>query len=387
MKVLYPETLTHPPLRLSSAYPFVSGTGKSAFQNARITLKLSCLLHDHVTLPTSLVVKNPFLRTLIIENTDFLRSGSLLLDIRETSGSLRNHIVAKYGSEARPDDLATAEFLESKSLVAMLYDESKAAVKVKTYVLEALRAFRKHARKVAVQNNVDIAINAVESLNDVPTLDQTANILDGTYLSSQMRKVAHFIYCAVGAEITNGVPLITDGLWEAANISDVKISHIGLGATEYRGVADAAVMDYFAVQRDAIDRLNASDIIELRAEPLTHHYITELDAAISEANDAFKKKGIIPQSLAKQSKQLVSEIENRIIARCQTERQCNSRDSKILHVINEIGGAFIPFVTTAKEGMAKIARTIARKTGSGWIDYTTTPIITHVTRFHDKVLK
>lgn len=379
--------LAHPPLRLSSAYPFISGTSKSAFQNARITLKLSCLLHDRVTLPTSLVVKNPFLRTLIIENTDFLRSGSLLLDMRETSGSLRNHIVSKYGSEACPDDLAVAEFLESESSAVMLYDESKAAVKVKTYVLSALRAFRERARKAAVQHNVDIAIRAVESLNDVPTLEQTEDILNGTYLSSQMRKVAHFIYCAVGAEITNGVPLITNGLWEAANISAAKVAHIGFGTTGYREVADAAVMDYFAVRRDAIDRLNALDIIELRSEPLTHRYIAELDATISEANDAFKATGDVPLSLAKESRQLASQIEKRIITRCQAERRRDSRDSKVLSVIDEVGGAFIPFVATAKKGMAKMARTIARKTGAGWIDYTTTPISTHVTRFHTKVLR
>lgn len=387
MKLIYPETLSHPPLRLSSAYPFISGTSKSAFQNARISLKLSCLLHDRVTLPTSLVVKNPFLRTLIVENTDFLRSGSLLLDMRATSGSLRNHIVSKYGSEARPDDIAIAEFLESESSAAMLYDESKAAGKVKTYVLAALRAFRERARKAAIQHQVDIVIRAVESLNGVPTLEQTADILNGSYLSSQMRKVAHFIYCAVGAEITNGVPLITSELWEAANISAPKIAYIGLGNTGYRDVADAAVMDYFAVRRDAIDRLNASDIIELRSEPLTHRYIAELDAAISEANDAFSATGAVPTSLTQDSTQLASEIEKRIIARCQAERRRDSRDSKVLYVIDEVGGAFIPFVATAKKGMAKLARTTARRTGAGWIDYTTTPISTHVTRFHTKVVK
>ncbi len=73
-------------------------TKAQLLQNARITLKLFYFLHDKVTLPTSLVVTDPFLRTLVLENTDFLIAGSLLLDLRISCNDLREPVASKYGS-------------------------------------------------------------------------------------------------------------------------------------------------------------------------------------------------------------------------------------------------------------------------------------------------
>ena len=87
MKRIDPFERIHPYLLLTSVYPFVIGHTDESFRKARTILKISCLLHDEVTLPGSLAIENIFIRDLLLQNEEFIKNGNLILDLRSSCKS------------------------------------------------------------------------------------------------------------------------------------------------------------------------------------------------------------------------------------------------------------------------------------------------------------
>src|SRR3954464_3622176 len=88
------------PILMSSIYPFISGGGIDAHRRARATLKVDCLLHERATIPGSLAVGDPFIRALVVSHLEFVRSGDLVLDLREECGTFSALAAERYPGSA-----------------------------------------------------------------------------------------------------------------------------------------------------------------------------------------------------------------------------------------------------------------------------------------------
>jgi len=382
-----PHTFDRPLLLLSDVYPFISGDDEAAFRRARITMKLACLLHEKSTLAGSMVLEKPFLRNLVLSQQGFLKSGALVLDLRDECQSFNRLADIKFGPSV-PDDLRrAADILDSVCKEVVIFSPSTTSHQYVSELRECLVDLHRRARCPNVRSSLEKGIERLDTLSGTLRYEDAAKLVDDTYIRRKVGNLAKLLYATIGARVTHSVPLLPVSVWRAADTSWVENRGEMSDRTD-RVIADGAVMEYFAVDAMAIDRLSPEEIVDLRNEPLTSAYIRELDEASEQGRREFETRGCADRELVSLVKERQELIRQQVYKRCESERRHQGREGKIIHVVEEVGGTVVPFVATGKKVLAKLARTAAsRHERLAWLDYTTTPISAYVTRHQERLMR
>lgn len=383
MKRINPFERDNPYLLLTSVYPFIIGHTAEAFQKARTILKISCLLHNEITLPGSLAIENIFIRDLLLQNEEFLKNGNLILDLRSSCKSFSDLMSEK--NIENPYIAIAANHFDSICKSTISFDASNTTNQFKTDLIGYLRHFISVSRKNEVKEKLQLSLKTIEDWPSFLTLENAKTALSGTYLTTKLHNIATMLYCKAGAEVTNSQPLLTENIWLSSLVNSSTPCKINENHS-LRYLADSAVMEFFAIRNDAIDKLSAEEIIEIRSEPLTLSYIKELDSSIEESKKIYESNGIINANIAREAKKISEIIIGRIYQKCSREKKSNSRENKVIHLIEEAGGVVVPGISTAKKGLTSLSRTMAKKFNLPLLEYTTTPISTYVSRFQNKII-
>jgi hypothetical protein len=383
MKRINPFIREKPYLLLTSIYPFIIGNSANAFQEARIILKASCLLHEKTTIPGSLAIENPFIRDLLLENEEFIKQGNLMLDLRSTCNSFSDLINEK--AINNPYIEIAANHFDNICKSSLSFDAPETSNQFKDDLRKYLLHFINISRKQEVKEQLSSSLLVIENKTGFLTLEGAKKALEGTYLSSRLKNIAIMLYCKAGADVTNSQPLLTENIWASSLIHKTTIPDIHRSHS-LRYIADAAVMEYFAIRNEAIDKLSPEEILDIRNEPLTSQYIKELDKSIEESKKIFEQKGYIGNKVAKDTKKLSKIIRDKIHEKCSGEQKRVFRENKVKYAIEEAGGVVVPFISTAKKGITRLSRTMAKKYKISLLDYTTSPLSTYVSRFQKKII-
>lgn len=376
-------------------YPFISGRGAHNFVQARTHLKLCCLLHDRLHLPGSLAMQDPFVQALTRSVLPFVEADHIRLDLRSSCASFSELAEIKFDGEAPEVVRDMAGLLDRSCVSVLMFDAMGTASAYAQRLLGALSHLRSRARSPFVCDAIDEASAWLRAHQDSITLDQAMNLLMGTYLHRRFSSIAKLLYSVQGAKVTNCEPVLPLGLWREAFPSG-KVSFVpdaGHPPTHDIGTdrhfANEVVMNYFAIDATQIDSLNAEAILNLKREPLTSRYIRELDAAVAEASNVIQRGESIVDALA--FAQDRSElIRSAVRRRCEEERRRGRAEGWVIEGLSEAGGVFADLsgIGPIARGLAYLARRVARtRPELSWLDYTSSPLSTHVSRFQDMVIE
>lgn len=386
MKRINPFLREKPYLLLTSIYPFVIGNSEKAFKEARVILKIACLLNEQNTVPGSLSIESNFVRRLLLSNDDFIKEGNLILDLRSSCNSFSELLKEKAGLIDIHDVRIAANHFDKICKTTISFNAPETSNQLKGNIKYYLNYFISKAKKQEVKDTLHKSLEEIDSVKGFLSLEMAKKILEGSYLSTRLKNIATMLYCKAGADVTNSLPLLTNNIWEASFIRHKTEPETNQNYN-LRNIANASVLEFFAIRNDAIDKLEPKEIIDIRNEPLTSQYINELDAVIKESKKIIEEQEEpIAKKYSKQLKDLSVAIQNRIYEKCKQERKRVSKEAKVIHTIEEVAGLVIPFIGTAKKGITSLSQTIAKKYDIAWLDYSTTPLSTYVAKYRDKVI-
>ena len=389
MKRVDPRLASQPYILPCNIYPFIIGTNIQAYTQARVNLKLTCLLHDNIALPGSLAMESEFIRALIVELFPFVEEGIIKFGLRSSCNSFSDLASQKYISQPSQNVLRMAELLDTTCKETLLFDATNTS---SNYIME-LSAFLRHihtkARKSNIKSTVESALETLAETNGVFTLQDALKLIKNTYLDAQFKSVAKLLYSTIGAKMINSQAIIPSALWRNATSLSEDLSIISLSKAP-RQIADNAVMDYFTIDSNAIDKLSAKDLFELKKEPHTAKYIRELDQAVDEVTKLSDSDKNLDTAIIELANDRVREIKKAIYKRCQKEEKKLKVESYVFGATDEaasiLGG--MVGVGPIKQGLTTLARKIAKKSKKlEWLDYTSAPLVSHVSRFRGFIKK
>lgn len=380
------------PLLPCDVYPFVAGKTPLSFAKARTKLKLSCLLHDRLTIPGSLALQDPFVRGLSMELLPFIKSGQLCLDLRSSCHSFNDLAVQKHEELVPHATKTMADILDATCPQVISFDEKSTSSNYSAQLASVTNTLLMRTKSSSVAKKLE---SAIETLNKSPqaiTLDIATSLMKGTYLGPRFSAVAKLLYSLEGARVTNANPIVPAELWAQAfptraSLVPESIPNPGRQLESDRLQANDIVFDYFSIDAAHIDRLTAEEILELKHEPMTSRYIRELDLAIGEAASQIRSGSPFDDAL-EMARDRAKYIELITRQRCEREKRLRKREAWFTASVDEIGGATADLigVSLVRKGLAKLARRVARNNKSlAWVDYTTAPLFAHVSRFHESV--
>ncbi len=388
MRRIDPFSLPNPGLLPCNVYPFICGTGEDSYAIARASLKLCSLLHESIHLPGSVALQDPFVQALMIELAPFLENGQLRLDLRSSCASFSDLVSVKYSGSA-PDEISRmAAFLDTKCKAALSFDAANTATGYSEDMIKVAREALQRARSQEVIAALNRAISFLHDRGPNLSIDTASSLMMGTRLHSRFRAVAKLFYSIHGAKVTNSDPIIPLQLWQTSfplirhtHFPDEFGPKLPLG-TDLE-LANDVVMDYFSIEASHIDKLNAHQIIELKSEPMTERYIRELNDAIRQATLAIQREEGITD-ITRLARDRANLIRRSVQAKCKNEEKRIHRESWIFGTASEIGGLASDYVAGTgfiRSGLTTLARRLARKHKTlAWLDYTSAPLITHVSR-------
>jgi len=375
-------------------YPFLSGGGENNYARARTSLKLSCLMHEFVHLPGSFVLEDQFVGALALEVLPFIESGDIKLDLRNNCGSYSHLAYIKYGGKPPVNIEKMALLLDNTCKSALSFDPLSTSFQFSSL----LGDFAKHLLGNVTDENLSLkieeAIKGIEANKFSLTLSLAESYMKDTILYPRFRAATHLYYSIVGARVTNSEPIIPFHLLESTMIDDGKVitkgtdPRIMLDARQSsRNFSNNVVMDYFTIDSNLIDKLDARTLLDFKREPMTSWYIRELDEATTKilAIGSEEKEIKDAHSLAKDRATLIQAGFRKKCSRLKKKRE---KEEKVLLFLEEVGGTLgnLSFVGPLKSGVTKLARYLAKKEPRlAWLDYSSSPIITYVSRFRDLI--
>jgi hypothetical protein len=388
VKRINPFDSSQPYLLPCNVYPFICGSGQREYVLARTNLKLCCLLHDNVHFPGSIAVENPFVRDLALDIMPFLEAGTVKLDLRSSCTSFSELVRTKFDERAAPQAVRMAELLDARCPSVLFFDARDTAASYAKELGEVVRILRRRARDPSVVSHLDRASDFLLATRSSLPLVDVEGLLKGTHLNHRFATIARVLYSLHGARVTNSEAVLPDSIWNKAfprGTKDVDISARKLTpkASSDLQFANEVVMDYFAVDAGHIDKLSATAILDLKREPLTNRYIRELNDAVSEASRQSRKQEDFTDTfeLIRDRAVLIRSV---VRNRCESERRALKRESLVLGATDEVGGIAggLFGLSFLRKGYVSLARRLARKHHQlAFLDYTSTPLVTHVSRF------
>ena len=180
MKRIDPFERIHPYLLLTSVYPFVIGHTDESFRKARTILKISCLLHDEVTLPGSLAIENIFIRDLLLQNEEFIKNGNLILDLRSSCKSFTDLMSEKNIED--PCVAIAANRFDNICKTTISFDAINTTTQFRNNLIEYLIYFISVSRKNEVKEKLQQSLVTIENWTSFLTLENAKKTVSGTYL-------------------------------------------------------------------------------------------------------------------------------------------------------------------------------------------------------------
>jgi hypothetical protein len=373
------------PVLMSSVYPFISGGGLDAIRRARATLKVDCLLHEKATLPGSLALCDEFIRALVMSNLDFVRSGDLVLDLRNECSCFADLARLKYGSKLAVEIAKVAECYDSNAAHLLRFSATDTSSQFKTGMLDHLRSLLIKVKKREIRGLLESRIQHWENAERMFTLDDACALGARTHYAAHLRKVAHYYYCVIGGQVVQAAAQVPKALWQAAN-KGIPGMLQEEGPRDPLSLAHASVLEYFAIDLQQIDRLTPQQILELKNEGLIIQVRRELMNLVAQAQTQVWD-GEIDPAVVGYTKELSSEIRRLVSERCSRERGREKWENRASRLLEESCGLFVPGLSVAKSAIKRFGAGLCKWTGMQRLDFSTTPFVDYQARLQSRIVE
>jgi hypothetical protein len=394
MRHKIPATENYRPALLASMYSFIREPTSLGTMSAA-SLKLECMIQTECTLPATLALEDVELRRLLKENVWLLKSEALTICLRNTAKSLNELVLEKYGQNAEFSLRETADFLDENCASVLQFDPNNASSAYKSHLMDCLSTFQQRAASKSERLLLDRLLNRLDK-NDAPSFADAINLQTGIKRTDlKIEAAAKFWYCVSGSEAVNGTAHVPFDLWEQAN-QYVGIDHIDPTlATESSelSVAHFAVLEHFAINAIAFDRLSALDIVEMRTEGATKKMLAELQEIVEKAQREILEEcgasAYTMEHIVDCRTRITEEVRKRCLA--QAKRSGPAEYSMMgLEEGLSFGASTLDFVVPGigflRKGLLRVGRILSRKSAKlSTLDFTISPIQTYVSRIQARV--
>gem|GEM_PF-3910067 len=387
MNRIWPSSSSGETLFLATAFPFVGGATIDAFQRARVTLKLDCLIHGRAILPGSLAISAPLVRELVLSNLELLQAGCLALGLRDQCPTFESLAKLKYDGSSVPEEVHRAALLlDEHSRDAFVFRASDTSDMYRRHLLTYLRELRRRARKVAIKDELMREEERLDAHRGLFGLNDACSVGSSTHYRSRIRKAAKYLYCAIGGAAINSTPQVPPGLWEAVSLESQVPRH-SADDVDPLHVAHSAVLRYFSIDSRGLDAITPQQILELREEGLVQQFKRELDRVVDAVTRGFLAQGHVDPRVFGATAELAKGIREKVYQNCRSEAARRDWFERSRHMLHEVGGYFVPGLATAEKGSKWLARVVGQRTKLKWLDVSSTPFTDYSSRLQAEMGK
>lgn len=394
MRYKNPAQEGHRPVVLASLYPFVREASSPGTLSAA-SLKLECLIQKECTIPGSLALEDVEIRWLLRKNVELLKSEALTIDLRNTVNSFNELVDIKYGVTADREIREMAEFLDENCASVLHFDPDGASSAYKVYLKNSLASLHKSAVSLTEKRALERVVNKLEKI-ERPRLVDGQDLYTGTKRTdTKIDVITKFWYCVCGSEFVHGTAQVPHDLWTAAN-QYIELDHIDPTCATYSSelsTAHAAVLEHFAINAKAFDRLSSEDIVALRDDGATRKMLTELQEVIEKAQrEILEQRGTSVYTM-KHFSDCQARITDAVRKQCLVQAKRSGLSEYGIMGTEEgisLGAGALDYVLPGigflRKGMLRIGRIVSRKSPrlSG-LDFTLSPIQTYVSRIQARI--
>ncbi|HTV70090.1 MAG TPA: hypothetical protein VMF90_16290 [Rhizobiaceae bacterium] len=381
------------PVVLTALFPFTHSKMTDALLGAH--LKIECLIQDQCTIPGSMVIADPVLRTLVRNNAYLLSEGVLAVDLRDSASSFVDLVQLKYGGHASREMWEMAAFLDDNSAMALHYNAPETAKIHKARVLSFLRFLTASSRAKSRKRLLEAAIRKVESVSVGDSFGVDDLVTGIPDLDRRLRALVQLSYCTCGAEVLNGVAQVPHGLWMAAHRSvDAPVvppKEVGYQAD--LSFAHNIVLEYFALSPQFLNRLAAQDVVELRQDGATRRAIANLKELVAEEVRYLENPVLSNSQRLKDMEEARKLLHARIFEYCQKQSSKRLKSEIAGMSVDDMIGEVIsprnwnvPFTQLIRKAALRVGRAASRWSPKlTHLDATIAPLDTYVIRLHNKI--
>jgi hypothetical protein len=381
---------------LAGLYPFLHAGGTYDTTLAGSLLKAECLVQPECSIPGSMVLEEPSLRTLCLRNADLIRAGTLVLDLRSTVKSFRALALEKFGKDASDEIRKTADYLDEICPKVLAFNPTDSSarytVKLREFLIDIHEKSDTGLEKKATDRLIDNLLrrNELLSLNDALRLKTNIAKID-----RKIEAAAKFFYCVSPVDSLNSFVQLPEKLWHDVNSER---EHVYVPSRDAKGyndlsVAHRAVLRHFAVAIDALSRLTAEDVVELRSDGATRRAIEQMRTVVDDVHRRFAAGDEQqPETVA-----VMQAIEDEIAALVQDKALAQARRAgageaggmaadEIASQIVSIAHQGIPGAGLVRPLVLRLGRVLSRKVpAASWADLTLSPLQLYVSRLQQRI--
>lgn len=267
-------------LRPLAIYPDGKKGGISDPISARADLKLAALLYDNLTLPASTSIQVPALRSILLQLGPLLQNSLIVLSMRSSVNSFSELVDAKHGLPELEIRKQAANFFDYICPSTIGFDQSAASQNFLSALKERMKIDLDSTRFGSFS---EIIANFIGSSEISKPYENLIDAFDGHTYRARFLAHCKIAYSVAGAANANSDVILPRSLVS----SSIKDASLQQGSRRDRGLEEAhiALLDYFSLDSRILHKVDAFDILELKASSLFERLLEDLREGIAEAEE------------------------------------------------------------------------------------------------------
>ena len=359
------------------------------------SLKLECLVQDSCTLPGSILLKDKPLATMVQNNEELLKAGILRPDLRSSVSSFSELSAIIDDSYDREFAARYSSFLDKAVSKPIAFDANENTSVYKNSMLAFLRRRAQRSRIPRIQEKLSQLVEIVDGHTESFSYEIASKLKTGH--SSTDREIllaSKYFYCISGAEFIGGIAQIPEPILRGIkSVPRIETNSFGGKDSRMLSYAHEAVMDYFGIKIDVLDRLTDRDIIQLRSDGATQNAIKQLRNEVSLASKTFSENTGTFGHFS-DLKEARKELASRIAEYCERQARRSSRaelgaigaEDIVEYGAERLVDDALPFANTLKSSVLWTGRKLSRINPKlKRMDISIYPMHTYIRRLQDRI--
>lgn len=394
MKYLSPE-YQRGRVVLCSLYPPIWRSERPEYDCRLVSaaLRAECMVHDVCIYPGSVVLERPEVTALIRANSALIKSGALVLDLRDEARDFNQLADLKFGNAAPDHVKETADFLDELCDSVIHFDPRKSSKSYKQELGIILLDLWQSTDRVDTKVELDRLIKQVDEAEPYLTLSAALEMrTSNETVNQRITAAALYLYSFCGSYYMGGDVQIPESLWSSFLLEPKAVV---LRADQETSASDLSaahhfVLDHYSLKDELFGRLTADDVVEIRSDGATTKVSHRLRTLSRELRDEFRASQSVDGGTLEEFSDYARELQARVSKLCIEQATRRDRlDTYAPFLLEGVGTVLdraiqVPAFGAMLEGAYRIGHGLSRPTGISHLDLTTTPIDTYVTRIFSK---
>lgn len=343
-----------------------------------------------------MVLEDEALSTLVESNLPLLKAGALVLDLRSTVKSFEELVLVKYGKNASYKTRALAERLDNNSPSVIHFDPDGSSNQYKWQIKSFLESLIQSCSSGDEEKAVLALIRQIDDMSGYLRYEEASNLKTGfKTIDVRINAAAKFLYCTCGSSFVSGIAQVPHELWATVHADSI-VEYLNTdGATDVSNLsyAHAAVLEHFAVDARAFDRLHPKDIVDLRQDGATRQAIEQLNGVVDDVDRQFNDSGTVNRNSIEQIIHYRRAIDENVKNLCLKQSKRRGLDQlggmsfeEGVSLGTNLVDLALPGIGILRKGILSVGRALSRKSPKlAKADLTMAPIPTYISRLQGRI--